>query len=54
MTVHLDSLYGGYWGEHPDYPQKEWADEVADDATRLGYWDWVEQQIDIAEEDDDD
>lgn len=31
----------GYWGEHPDYPYREWAAYVSEDYTRLGYWEWV-------------
>ena len=48
----LRSHYGT-WGEHPDFPSSDWQDEVADDATRLGYWDWVEAQIDALEDSND-
>jgi hypothetical protein len=52
MTIHLDSLYGGHWGEHPAFPPDNWAHEALEGSTRLSYWDWVQQQIDIAEEED--
>ena len=42
--------YGGYWGEHPDYPRADW---VADDNTRQGYWEWcafMEAEDDIDEQ----
>jgi hypothetical protein len=31
----------GEWGEHPNYPMKEWRAEVDGKRTRVGYWDWV-------------
>jgi len=31
----------GYWGEHPDAPISDWQFEVANNDTRVGYWDWV-------------
>jgi len=30
-----------YWGEDPDYPLEDWRYEVANNDTRLGYWEWV-------------
>jgi hypothetical protein len=31
-----------YWNdEDPDYPCDDWKYEVANDDTRLGYWEWV-------------
>ena len=32
---------GDHWSEDPDYPLRDWRHEVADDNTRLGYWQWV-------------
>ena len=32
----------GYWGEHPDHDVDSWKYEIANNDTRLGYWDWVE------------
>ena len=34
---------GSYWDEDPDYPSYDWRNEVADESTRLGYWDWVDE-----------
>ena len=30
-----------HWDVHPNYPLEEWQYEVANDDTRLGYWEWV-------------
>jgi predicted kinase len=35
----------GIWGEHPEFTLPYWQYEVRNDDTRLGYWDWVHQQI---------
>ncbi len=43
-----------YWGEHPDYPLQDWRYDVADDNTRLGYWQWVVDRIRCNEDDCDD
>ena len=40
-----------HWDEHPDYPVEDWKYEVANDDTRRGYREWVESQIEQAEED---
>lgn len=37
----LQKEYGGYLGEHPDYPETEWKNDVLKHNTRLGYWEWV-------------
>jgi hypothetical protein len=34
----------GYWGEHPEHALETWRYEVANNDTRMGYWDWVEAQ----------
>lgn len=42
----LDSKYnpdGG--GEHPKHTREDWRNAVANDDTILGYWDWLEEQI---------
>ncbi len=44
-TRELSDNYGGAWGEHPEYPARDWKYEVANDDTRLGYWDWVCSQV---------
>ena len=38
-----------HWDENPDYPVANWKLEVANDETRLGYWDWVEDRQETAE-----
>jgi len=42
-----DALRGayGHWGDHPNYPLKEWKLEVSEGDTRLGYWEWVEGML---------
>uniref|UniRef100_A0A6M3IMI3 Uncharacterized protein n=1 Tax=viral metagenome TaxID=1070528 RepID=A0A6M3IMI3_9ZZZZ len=37
------------WDENPEYPRSDWKDEVNNDDTNLGYWDWVEHQIESNE-----
>jgi len=37
--------HGGVWGEYPDHDKDDWRTEVANDDTVLGYWQWVECQI---------
>lgn len=37
--------YGGYWGEHPIYTVELWRYEVNNEDTRLGYWEWVVNEI---------
>jgi len=32
------------WGEDKEYPRSAWKYDVANDATNLGYWEWVEHQ----------
>lgn len=34
-------MFGGRWGEHPDYKVEEWAEDVKDGNTRFSYWEWV-------------
>jgi hypothetical protein len=36
---------GGYWGSHVDYPLEDWRADVMNGYTRLGYWEWVEDQL---------
>ena len=35
----------GYWGTHPDKHLEDWQNEVANDYTRLGYWEWVSDEL---------
>ncbi|QAY80367.1 hypothetical protein [Sphingosinicella sp. BN140058] len=44
----LNADNGGVWGHHPQFPVTDWRHEVANDDTRLGYWEWVASQIDAA------
>ena len=41
----MQEMHGGLWGEHPVYPITDWRNEVSNDDTRLGYWDWVAHQL---------
>lgn len=48
LDLDLDELmeqHGGYWGEHPDHPSCDWRFEVANEDTRMGYWEWVESRV---------
>jgi hypothetical protein len=36
---------GEIYHEHPDYSREDWRQEVADDNTLLGYWEWVDHQL---------
>lgn len=38
------------WSEDPEHPVADWKYEVANDDTRLGYWEWVGHQKEIHEE----
>ena len=42
VTEHQTPRPGDHWGEEIDFPVENWQDQVANDETRLGYWDWVE------------
>lgn len=35
-------------GEHPCFPKQDWKDEVRNDQTLRGYWDWVHARIEQA------
>ena len=39
------------WDEADDFPLCDWQTEVANDDTRLGYWDWVRAQRENQEDD---
>jgi hypothetical protein len=34
-----------YWDEHPDYPLSDWQELVAENTTRQGYWEWVNNNL---------
>lgn len=42
---------GGYWGNgDPVHSIADWKYEVANDDTRMGYWDWVQSKRQMAVE----
>jgi hypothetical protein len=41
---------GGVWGEHQDHTVNDWRYEVTNDDTRLGYWEWVANKIELEKE----
>ncbi len=45
----LADEHGGIWGAHPEFPVSDWQTEVENDDTRLGYWEWVSNEIEINE-----
>lgn len=48
----LAQLYGGHLGSHPQYTTSDWKWKVANGETRLGYWEWVVDQIESSDESD--
>lgn len=36
----------GNWGDHSRHPHSDWQHEVAENNTRLGYWEWVASLLD--------
>ena len=40
-TYQLSEKFGGHWEVHPDHPLDDWKYEVANNDTKLGYWNWV-------------
>jgi hypothetical protein len=46
MTINqLIEKFGGdhgYWGEHPNFPVQDWKNEVSNNDTKQGYWEWVQ------------
>ena len=53
MTIEgLVETYGGVrgcWGECPAYPRADWRYEVANGDTNLGYWEWLQHQLEMNE-----
>ncbi|MGX1201105.1 hypothetical protein [Marinobacter sp. MBR-105] len=43
-------LGDNFWGSDPQFPVADWQQEVANDDTRLGYWDWVQVQREQADD----
>jgi hypothetical protein len=40
----------GHWNSHPVYRVSDWMEIVSYGDTRLGYWEWVADQIELEEE----
>jgi hypothetical protein len=38
------------WGQHPRFTMEDWRNEVSNEDTRIGYWDWVEKSLAYAED----
>lgn len=36
------------WSSHEQFPKELWKYEVANDTTHLGYWEWVENKLEEA------
>ena len=41
----LKKKHGGHWGEIDKFQLQDWRYEVANDDTRLGYWEWCYAQM---------
>ena len=37
------------WDEDPNYPVADWQYDVSNDDTRLGYWEWVDAQLEYGD-----
>jgi len=46
LALELSKQFGGVWGEHPQYPAHTWREAINQNATRLGYWEWVKAEMD--------
>jgi hypothetical protein len=44
-TPEISIDHGGWWGSHPNYPLEDWQSEVANNDTRLSYWEWVTGKV---------
>ena len=51
-AARLREEHGGHWRNHPNYSHQDWMAEVANNDTRLGYWQWVASQVEQADEED--
>ena len=43
----IDQFPGGYWSDHDSF--KDWQDEAANNYTRLGFWEWLHNKINLEE-----
>ena len=48
-TRGIRSWHSGHWDSHRDFPVSDWQYEVANGDTRLGYQQWVNDQIEMGE-----
>ncbi|SEC75870.1 Uncharacterised protein (plasmid) [Tsukamurella tyrosinosolvens] len=37
--------HGGTWSSHPGWPLEDWRYAVQNDDTRLGYWEWIVDEM---------
>lgn len=46
-VMQLENQYTGSngWGEHPDWPRQVWREDVINENTQCGYWEWVFNNI---------
>lgn len=46
-VLQLEDKYtgSGGWGECPDWPRQVWREEVMNENTQCGYWDWTYNNI---------
>lgn len=47
-----DQLEAKYRTEHPSHTREDWALEVQNHDTKLGYWEWVMHQVEMRFYDD--
>jgi hypothetical protein len=40
------------WGEDPAYPRRDWAYDVSNNDTSLGYWEWVKHNRESHKDDE--
>lgn len=45
MADAIKRLQERHGDEHDEYPRSEWRIAVAGECTLLGYWEWVQHQI---------
>lgn len=44
----LANQHGGPWANHPDHPLQDWQYQVTNGDTRMGYWEWVLSEENLA------
>ena len=53
LVEDLQQECGGEWGSHPTYLLADWMHAIDSFETRLGYWEWVNEQL-LDDDDEDD